>query len=77
MDENHEKTLSHLDPQKRETLRKLVLGTAFAIPVIASFSMNEVSVLKASGYGGDGDRHGGHGSGNSGGNGSGRGISGK
>jgi hypothetical protein len=38
------KTLSNLDPQKRETLRKLVRGTAFAIPVVASFSMNEVSL---------------------------------
>jgi hypothetical protein len=43
-------TFSDLDPQKRETLRKLVLGTAFAFPVIASFSMREVSLLGANGY---------------------------
>jgi hypothetical protein len=38
------KRLSDLDPQKRETLRKLLRGSAFAIPVIASFSMNEVTL---------------------------------
>jgi hypothetical protein len=36
------KTFSTLDSQKRETLRKLLRGTAYAIPVIASFSMNAV-----------------------------------
>jgi hypothetical protein len=38
------KRLSDLDPQKRETLRKLLRGSAFAIPVIASFSMNDVTL---------------------------------
>jgi len=38
------KTVSALDPQKRETLRKLLRGTAFAVPVIASFSMNAVDL---------------------------------
>ena len=38
------KTLSALDPKKRETLRKLARGTAFAVPVIASFTMNAVNL---------------------------------
>ncbi|THD50175.1 MAG: hypothetical protein E7774_00060 [Bradyrhizobium sp.] len=35
-----EKALASVDTAKRETLRKLVLGAAFVIPVVASFSID-------------------------------------
>ncbi len=34
-----EKALTSVDAAKRETLRKLVLGAAFVVPVVASFSI--------------------------------------
>ena len=34
-----EKALAPIDAAKRETLRKLVLGAAFVVPVVASFSI--------------------------------------
>ncbi|THD50173.1 MAG: hypothetical protein E7774_00050 [Bradyrhizobium sp.] len=44
--ENHgglgdvESALASVDAAKRETLRKLILGAAFVVPVVASFSID-------------------------------------
>jgi len=42
-----DRALAGVDAAKRETLRKLILGTAFVVPVVASFS---VDGLVASAY---------------------------
>lgn len=36
-----------MDAAKRETLRKLILGAAFAVPVVASFSIDGLTLSKA------------------------------
>lgn len=36
--------LDKVDPAKRSFVRKVVTGTAFAAPVIASFSMNGLGI---------------------------------
>jgi hypothetical protein len=35
-----ERALATVDVAKRETLRKLILGAAFVVPVVASFSVD-------------------------------------
>jgi hypothetical protein len=35
-----DRALAAVDEAKRETLRKLILGAAFVIPVVASFSVD-------------------------------------
>ncbi|MFC1488442.1 hypothetical protein ACFL6B_01200 [Thermodesulfobacteriota bacterium] len=42
-DEKHddEKVLEKVDPGKRAFLKKIAVGTAFAIPVMKSFSMED------------------------------------
>ena len=35
------------DPQKRDFLKKLVVGTAFVVPTVASFSMDGLSLYEA------------------------------
>jgi hypothetical protein len=45
--ENVERALASVDAAKRETLRKLILGAAFAVPVVASFSIDGLTVSKA------------------------------
>lgn len=42
-DEKLEQVLQKVDPEKRSTLKKLVLGASFAVPVIASFSVKELA----------------------------------
>jgi len=39
--------LARLDEPRREFLRKLVLGSAFVVPAVASFSMTGLSVDEA------------------------------
>ncbi len=49
MEENKEPAdlLSKVDPEKRELLKKVALGTAFALPVILSFTMDTVKAEAA------------------------------
>lgn len=35
-----DRALASIDAAKRETLRKLILGAAFVVPVVASFSVD-------------------------------------
>jgi len=53
MNDNPLKPLSDVDASKRDTLRKLIVGSAYVVPAIASFSMSEVNVLKAQSYTGN------------------------
>jgi hypothetical protein len=45
--------LKRMDPAKRDFLRKILVGTAFAIPTVTSFTMDGLSVydVYAQGYG--------------------------
>lgn len=38
--ESADRALAAVDSAKRETLRKLILGAAFVVPVVASFSVD-------------------------------------
>jgi hypothetical protein len=42
--------LAHVDEAKRSSLRKLVIGTAYAVPAIASFALSGLSVNEAHAY---------------------------
>jgi|HubBroStandDraft_1064217.scaffolds.fasta_scaffold241839_1 hypothetical protein len=42
--------LAHVDAAKRASLRKLVIGTAYAVPAIASFSLAGLSTSEAATY---------------------------
>ena len=42
-----EKALETIDASKRESLRKLVGGAAFAVPVVASFAINGLTIGSA------------------------------
>jgi hypothetical protein len=42
--------LAHVDEAKRSSLRKLVIGTAYAVPAIASFALSGLSVTEAHAY---------------------------
>ncbi len=44
------KVLAHVDADKRSSLRKLVIGTAYAMPAIASFSLAGLSANEAHAY---------------------------
>ncbi|THD50174.1 MAG: hypothetical protein E7774_00055 [Bradyrhizobium sp.] len=44
-----EKALTSVDAAKRETLRKLVLGAAFVVPVVASFSIYSLTSSASAG----------------------------
>ena len=41
------KVLENVDEAKRSSLRKIIIGSAFAIPVIASFTMSGLGVSEA------------------------------
>jgi hypothetical protein len=41
--ERLDQVLRTVDPAKRASLKKLVLGTAFAIPMIASYSVKDLA----------------------------------
>jgi hypothetical protein len=46
-----DRALAAVDEAKRETLRKLILGAAFVVPVVASFSVDGlVSSAHATGF---------------------------
>ena len=42
--------LAHVDADNRSSLRKLVLGTAHAVPAIASFALAGLSANEAHAY---------------------------
>lgn len=42
-----EQVLDRVDPKKRAFLKKLVVGTAFVVPTVASFSMDGLSTYEA------------------------------
>jgi hypothetical protein len=46
-DPNVEAALEGLDQGKRETLRRLIAGSAFAGPVVVSFAMQGISIRPA------------------------------
>ena len=46
-DEELDAVLERIDPDKRAFLKKLVVGTAFVVPTVASFSMDGLSVYEA------------------------------
>ena len=41
------KFIERIDQAKRSSIRKMVLGTAFVVPVVASFSMSGLAVNEA------------------------------
>ena len=46
-DEAEEKVLGSIDKSRRAFLKKLILGSAFVVPAIASFSMSGLGVGEA------------------------------
>ena len=46
-DDPVEKVLSHIEPERRAFLKKIIVGTAFAVPAVASFSMDGLSAYEA------------------------------
>lgn len=42
-----ERALAAVDAGRRETLRKLILGAAFVVPIVASFSVDGLISTKA------------------------------
>ena len=45
--DNDLKFIDRIDEPKRASIRKMVLGTAFMVPVVASFSLNGLAINKA------------------------------
>lgn len=46
-DDKLEPILDQVDPSKREFLRRVIVGTAFTAPIVASFSMDGLSPNEA------------------------------
>ncbi len=46
-DDELETVLDRVDPAKRAFLKKLVVGTAFVVPTVTSFSMDGLSTYQA------------------------------
>ena len=46
-EKNGSEVLSRLNPERREFLKKLIAATAFAVPTVASFSMDGMSAYEA------------------------------
>lgn len=46
-DEKLDPVLEQVDPEKREFLKKVLVGTAFVAPIVASFSMDGLSPNEA------------------------------
>jgi hypothetical protein len=46
-DKKVDELLARIDPAKRSFLKALVVGTAFAVPTVASFSMDGLSLHAA------------------------------
>jgi hypothetical protein len=43
-DEKLDRVLRTVDPAKRTFLKKLLVGTAFAIPIVASYSVKDLAL---------------------------------
>ena len=46
-DDELDSVLDRIDPEKRAFLKKLIAGTAFVVPTVASFSMDGLSLYEA------------------------------
>ena len=46
-DEKLDALLEKIDADKRDTLKRLILGTVFAIPLIASFPIDGLTIDRA------------------------------
>ena len=51
-DPSVDRLLEHVDPAKRLFLKSLVVGAAFVAPLVASFSLDGLSVYEAHAQGG-------------------------
>ena len=45
-DDKIDQVLRTVDPAKRTTLKKLVIGAAFAVPIIASYSVKDLAYAR-------------------------------
>ena len=50
-EEKIKEVLQHVDKSKRDFVKKVLIGTAFAIPVITSYSMNNFRMGPPEAYG--------------------------
>lgn len=46
-DNELEKVLERIDPAKRAFLKTIIVGTAFVVPTVVSFSMDGLSLYEA------------------------------
>jgi hypothetical protein len=46
-DDKLDRILEQVDPEKRDFLKKVIVGTAFVVPIVASFSMEGLSPNEA------------------------------
>jgi len=46
-DKEIEQVLDRIDPKKRAFLKTLIVGTAFVVPTVTSFSMDGLSLYEA------------------------------
>ena len=46
-DKEIEEVLDRIDPKKRAFLKTLIVGTAFVVPTVTSFSMDGLSLYEA------------------------------
>ena len=46
-DDELEPVLQDVDPRKRAFLKKLIVGTAFAVPVVASYSVKDLAFAQS------------------------------
>ena len=47
VDDKLDPVLDGVDPRKRLLLKKLIMGTAFALPVIASYSVKDLAFAQS------------------------------
>lgn len=52
-DKTNAKLIAQVDAGKRDSLRSLITGTAFVVPMVATFSVNGLKVNEASAYSGN------------------------
>ena len=47
-DDKLDAVLGQVDPRKRAFLKKLIVGTAFAVPMVASYSVKDLAFAQGS-----------------------------
>jgi hypothetical protein len=47
-DESFDEIVNHVGVDRRSFVRRMLIGTAFAVPVVSSFAMNNLSMNVAS-----------------------------